>query len=30
MNPESVIQSGISQEEKNKYVLVWNLEKWYR
>ena len=30
MNLESVIQSSISQEEQNKYMLVWNLEKWYR
>ena len=30
---ESVIQSEVSQKEKNKYcmltVYIWNLEKWY-
>ena len=30
MNPESVIQGGISQEETNKYMIAWSLEKWYR
>ena len=28
MDPESVIQSEVSQKEKNKYMC--NLEKWYR
>ena len=28
---EPVIQSKVSQKEKNKYInaYVWNLEKWY-
>ena len=32
MDPESVIQSEVSQKEKNKYnnAYMWNLEKWYR
>ena len=32
MDLESVIQSEISQKEKNKYIntYMWNLEKWYR
>ena len=33
MDLESVIQSEVSQKEKNKYLInayVWNLEKWYR
>ena len=32
MNLEPVIQSELSQKEKNKYINVymWNLEKWYR
>ena len=33
MNLESVIQSEVSQKEKNKYLInvyIWNLEKWYR
>ena len=33
MDLESVIQSEISQKEKNKYhilLYMWNLEKWYR
>ena len=33
MNLEPVIQSEISQKEKNKYHInayIWNLEKWYR
>ena len=31
MNLEPVIQSEVSQKEKNKYVnaYIWNLEKWY-
>ena len=31
MNLEPVIQSKVSQKEKNKYInaYVWNLEKWY-
>ena len=38
MNLEPVIQSEVSQIEKNKYILtkqihinacIWNLEKWY-
>ena len=28
MDLETVIQSEVSQKEKNKYI--WNLEKWYR
>ena len=32
MNLETVIQSEVSQKEKNKYInaCMWNLEKWYR
>ena len=33
MNPESVIQSEVSQKEKNRYNIlthIWNLEKCYR
>ena len=32
MELESVIQSEVSQKEKNKYIntYMWNLEKWYR
>ena len=34
MNLETVIQSEVNQEEKNKYrkinTYMWNLEKWYR
>ena len=32
MDLETVIQSEVSQKEKNKYILthMWNLEKWYR
>ena len=34
MDLESVIQSKVSQKEKNKYCMfnayLWNLEKWYR
>ena len=32
MDLETVIQSGVSQNEKNKCVnaYVWNLEKWYK
>ena len=33
MDLESVIQSEVSQKEKNKYRIsayMWNLEKWYR
>ena len=33
MNLESVIQSEVSQKEKNKYCIlthIWNLEKCYR
>ena len=31
MDLESVIQSEVSQKEKNKYsTCMWNLEKWYR
>ena len=33
MGLESVIQSEVSQKEKNKYRIsayMWNLEKWYR
>ena len=28
----TVIQSDISEKEKNKYInaYIWNLEKWYR
>ena len=36
MNPESIIQSEVSQKEKNKYwryiyiyAYIWNLERWY-
>ena len=33
MDLETVIQSEVSQKEKNKYRIntcMWNLEKWYR
>ena len=33
MDIETVIQSEVSQKEKNKYRILtymWNLEKWYR
>ena len=33
MDLETVIQSEVSQKEKNKYRILtcmWNLEKWYR
>ena len=34
MDLEPVIQSEVSQKEKNKYRIInacmWNLEKWYR
>ena len=32
MDPKSIIQSEVSQKEKNKYINphMWNLEKWYR
>ena len=33
MNLETVLQSEISQKEKNKYHInayMWKLEKWYR
>ena len=31
MDLESVIQSDVSQKEKNQtYIYIWNLEKWYR
>ena len=35
MDLEAVIQSEVSQKEKNKYCMfvntsMWNLEKWYR
>ena len=32
MDLETVIQSGVSQNEKNKCInaYVWNLEKWYK
>ena len=32
MGLETVIQSEVSQKEKNKYIntYMWNLEKWYR
>ena len=33
MDLETVIQSEVSQKEKNKYRIfthIWNLEKWYR
>ena len=32
MDLENVIQSEVSQKEKNKYInaYMWNLEKWYR
>ena len=32
MDLETVIQSEVSQKEKNKYInsYMWNLEKWYR
>ena len=31
MDLETVIQSEVSQKEKNKYInaYMWNLEKWY-
>ena len=31
MNLEPIIQSEVSQKEKNKYpnTYIWNLEKWY-
>ena len=32
MNLEPIIQSEVSQEEKNKYCMltyIWNLERWY-
>ena len=31
MNLELIIQSEVSQKEKNKYIYayVWNLERWY-
>ena len=34
MNLEPIIQSELSQKEKNKYsilthIYIWNLEKWY-
>ena len=31
MNLKLIIQSEVSQKEKNKYInaYVWNLEKWY-
>ena len=28
MNLEAIIQSEVSQKEKDKYR-IWNLEKWY-
>ena len=28
MNPEPIIQSDISQKEKNKYRCMWTLGKW--
>ena len=33
MDLETVLQSEVSQKEKNKYRILmhmWNLEKWYR
>ena len=33
MNLEPIIQSEVSQEEKNKYCMltyIWNLERWYQ
>ena len=33
MNLEPIIQSEVSQKEKNKYIwntYIWNLERWYR
>ena len=34
MNPELIIQSEVSQKEKDKYHIlthnVWNLERWYQ
>ena len=34
MDLETIIQSEVSQKEKNKYRILnaytWNLEKWYR
>ena len=32
MDLETVIQSEVSQKEKNQYInaYMWNLEKWYR
>ena len=31
MNLEPIIQSEVSQKEKNKYInaYIWNLERWY-
>ena len=31
MNLEPIIQSEVSQKEKNKYInaYIWNLEKWH-
>ena len=32
MNLEPIIQSEVSQKEKDKYCIlihIWNLEKWY-
>ena len=31
MNLEHIIQSELSQKEKNKYIntYIWNLERWY-
>ena len=31
MNLESIIQSEVSQKEKDKYIntYIWNLERWY-
>ena len=32
MNQEPIIQSEVSQKEKEKYrilTIIWNLEKWY-
>ena len=34
MDQESVIQSEVCQEKKNRYLIlntyIWNLERWYR
>ena len=32
MDLETVIQSEVSQKQKNKYInaYMWNVEKWYR